>query len=55
MAAFLSGGCSFLQIADTVEAVLDRMTLSRSNRCRRCWPPTPAPAELARAALEVAA
>jgi 1-deoxy-D-xylulose-5-phosphate reductoisomerase len=27
VAAFLSGGCSFLQIADTVEAVLDRMAL----------------------------
>jgi 1-deoxy-D-xylulose-5-phosphate reductoisomerase len=54
VAAFLSGGCSFPQIADTVEAVLDRMTVEPLESVPQVLAADARARELARATLGVA-
>jgi 1-deoxy-D-xylulose-5-phosphate reductoisomerase len=53
VAAFLSGGCSFLQIADTVEAVLDRMPVEPLESVHQVLAADARARELARAELGV--
>jgi 1-deoxy-D-xylulose-5-phosphate reductoisomerase len=54
VAAFLSGGCSFPQIADTVEVVLDRMTVEPLESVPQVLAADARARELARATLGVA-
>ena len=54
MAAFLSGGCSFPQIADTVEAVLDSVPIEPLDSVPQVLAADARARELARAALGVA-
>jgi 1-deoxy-D-xylulose-5-phosphate reductoisomerase len=54
VAAFLSGGCGFLQIADTVEAVLDRMPLEPLESVPQVLAADARAREMARASLGAA-
>jgi 1-deoxy-D-xylulose-5-phosphate reductoisomerase len=54
VAAFMSGGCGFLQIADTVEAVLERMPLEPLESVPQVLAADARARDLARAALGAA-